>query len=403
MKRKASNTLQASNTKNFKFNIDKIDTLDDLINLGLAYNNYLDSSKSSKNNRNINLDKLSKIVSSLIKLNNLIGMSEVKKTVIDHVLYFIQDLQNTNEDLLHIVIQGPPGTGKTELGRILGEIYFNLGIIKKPKPKSPIRKSLRMIVLDGESDEDDSDNKFENRKDKITGKISESNKDYDENDSKMIFKVVSRADLIAGYLGQTALKTQKVIDSCLGGILFIDEAYSLGSERLGDSYSKECIDTLNLNLTEKKNQLLCIIAGYKDELQKCFFNLNPGLERRFPFVYNIEKYDYKELFDIFKYKLHSNTDWTLDETITDEFFKKNIKYFPNFGGDIEIFLFSCKIKYARRLFTTNKIIRSEKAREDLGQTSFNIKKLNIKDLEEGLKLLSNRNEETVETYNSMFI
>lgn len=148
MKRKSSNTLQANNAKCFKFNVDKLETLDDLISLGLAYNNFIESSKHIKNNRNINLDKLGKIVSSLIKLNNLIGMSEVKKTVIDHVLYFIQDLQNTNEDLLHIVIQGPPGTGKTELGRILGEIYYNLGIIKKTKSKTTTsQKIIKNVII----------------------------------------------------------------------------------------------------------------------------------------------------------------------------------------------------------------------------------------------------------------
>lgn len=393
MKRKASNTLQANNNKSFKFNVEKIETLDDLINLGIAYNNFIDTSKHVKSNRNINLEKLGKIVSSLVKLNNMIGMTDVKKTVIDHVLYFIQDLQDTNEDLLHIVIQGPPGTGKTELGRILGEIYFNLGIIKKPKPKQPQRKSLRMLLLNEDSDDDTNENELDKPVDKNSTKSSESDK---IEEPKMIFKVVSRADLIAGYLGQTALKTQKVIDSCLGGILFIDEAYSLGSDRSSDSYAKECIDTLNLNLTEKKNQLLCIIAGYKDELQKCFFSYNPGLERRFPFIYQIEKYDYRELFDIFKCKLSTDSNWALDDSVTESFFKKNINYFPNYGGDIEVFLFSCKIKHARRLFQ----LLNDNTKKDIAKKT---KVLNIQDLEEGIKLLTERKEDSTENYKTMFI
>ena len=95
---------------------------------------------------------------------------------------------------------------------------------------------------------------------------------YGEN--KYEFKIVKRSDLIGKYLGHTAAKTQKVIDSCKGGVLFIDEAYSLGNPEGRDSFSKECIDTINQNLTENKANLLCIIAGYKDALDKCFFAYN---------------------------------------------------------------------------------------------------------------------------------
>ena len=98
-----------------------------------------------------------------------------------------------------LLVKGEPGTGKTELGNILGKIYLAVGALK--------------------------------------------------ND---VFRVVKRSDLIAGYLGQTAIKTQKVIDQCTGGVLFIDEAYSLGNSEQRDSFSKECIDTLNQNLSEKK-------------------------------------------------------------------------------------------------------------------------------------------------------
>ena len=76
-----------------------------------------------------------------------------------------------------------------------------------------------------------------------------------------IFKMVKRSDLIGQYLGQTSIKTQKVIDEVIGGVLFIDEAYSLGNSEKRDSYSKECLDTINRNLTENGNKFICIIAG----------------------------------------------------------------------------------------------------------------------------------------------
>ena len=82
------------------------------------------------------------------------------------------------------------------------------------------------------------------------------------------FKKVTRADLIAGYLGQTALKTKNVIEESLDGVLFIDEAYALGNPEKRDSFSKECIDTLCEALTDHKSRLMVIIAGYEDELEK---------------------------------------------------------------------------------------------------------------------------------------
>ena len=117
-----------------------------------------------------------------------------------------------------------------------------------------------------------------------------------ENDN---FITATRSDLVAKYLGQTADKTQKVIDSALGGVLFIDEAYSLGNQEQRDSFSKECIDTINENLTEKKTDFICIIAGYKDEIESCFFSYNSGLERRFPVRFTIEEYKPEELYLIF--------------------------------------------------------------------------------------------------------
>src|SRR4029078_8344221 len=116
--------------------------------------------------------------------------------------------------------------------------------------------------------------------------------------SKGHFTLVTRSDLIAKYLGQTAIKTQEVINNCEGGVMFIDEAYALGHSEGRDSFSKECLDTLNQNLSEKRD-FLCIIAGYKDALEKCFFSMNDGLARRFNFRYDIESYTPEELMEIF--------------------------------------------------------------------------------------------------------
>jgi SpoVK/Ycf46/Vps4 family AAA+-type ATPase len=205
--------------------------------------------------------------------------------------------------MLHTCIEGPPGVGKTKLGRILAQIYSALGIIKSNR-----------------------------------------------------FVKVRRTDLIGKYLGQTAHKTQEVIDEAEGGVLFIDEAYSLGDNENRDSYSKECIDTLNQNLTEKKKKLIVIIAGYTDQLDKTFFALNEGLRRRFPFRFTIDGYNEKEMTDIFyskiqkiKWKLHMD----LNRNYLDDFFKNNKEKFKNYGGDIETLVMHCKMTHASRIIGKN--------------------------------------------------
>jgi hypothetical protein len=247
----------------------------------------------------INNDKFKKLynlIPNLKKIQCMIGMDNIKKEIFKHVCYFIQGLQN-NLELMHIVITGPPGVGKTEVGKILSGIYLNLDFLTSEK-----------------------------------------------------FIIAKRSDLIGEYLGQTAVKTQKVINEVEGGVLFIDEVYSLGNEEKRDSFSKECIDTINLNLTENKGKFLCIIAGYKDKIEKCFFSYNEGLRRRFPINYNIIEYTPEELKKILLKKIKDD-DWILeDDTVAPvSFFKDNLNYFKYFGGDIELLLQQAKIHSSIRI------------------------------------------------------
>ncbi len=347
----------------------EINTLDDLIELGLSFD--------SKKKYNINLEKLNKIVPVLKKLKETIGMSGVKKSIVGQIIYFLQDFQDKNEDMLHTVIQGPPGVGKTMLGHIIGEIYWHLDIIQTP---DKIITKKNTCSDDDYSDDNDTDysedeDYIPHLKKLIKSIKSKNNKNEPQ---QLKFKIAKRADLIAKYLGQTAPKTQEVIDEALGGVLFIDEAYSLGSPDGRDSYAKECIDTINQNLTEKKNQLLVIIAGYEDALEECFFAVNEGLNRRFPFRYTIDAYTHEELAQIFcsmvkNINSNPNNSWTVDITQPklNEFFKKNYDLFPNFGGDVESFLLSVKIQHGIRVFC----LPSEHKR-----------KISYEDLENALKI-----------------
>jgi SpoVK/Ycf46/Vps4 family AAA+-type ATPase len=250
---------------------------------------------------NIIMEGLHKIHSSLIDLNNMIGMKDLKENIVDQILYYIQDI-NKSGDFMHTVIYGPPGTGKTEIAKIIGQIFSNLGVLKKG-----------------------------------------------------VFKKVTRSDLVAGYLGQTAMKTRDVINECLGGVLFIDEAYALGNNEKKDSFSKECIDTLCEALSNHKEDLMVIIAGYESELKECFFNYNQGLDSRFTWRFKTDEYKGEELHNIFLKKV-KEVKWEVAEEessnkkITKAWFEKNLDYFKFFGRDIETLLAKTKIVHARRVF-----------------------------------------------------
>lgn len=306
----------------------------------------IEISKKLDENKNYSFDisKLKVLTDPLERLKEFVGMEKVKDNVVNQILYFLQNLDDT-KDMMHTVITGPPGVGKTKLAYLLSEIYYKMGIFKCKKNK-----------------------KF---KSPITG---------EEVDFK--FTLARRSDLIGEYVGHTAIKTQKVIDDALGGVLLIDEAYSLGNDEKKDSFSKECIDTLNQNLTENKGKFAVIIAGYENELEKCFFSYNDGLRRRFPFRYEINKYSANELCEIFKKKIIQEK-WLFDSSLKEKnsmtkFFEKNYKDFTSFGGDMEILLFSTKIAHSLRIFGKNPKLR---------------KLLNLEDLKKGFDIFKDTRKE----------
>jgi hypothetical protein len=145
--------------------------------------------------------------------------------------------------------------------------------------------------------------------------------------------------------------------------MFIDEVYSLSNSNDSnkDIYSKECIDTITQNLSENRN-FICIIAGYKEQVEKCFFAQNEGLNRRFAFRYHINDYSADELRQIFALKV-SNSEYKLftdievktnDDSTIDikEIFATNHKYFKNGGGDMETLFMNVKIVHSRNITHT---------------------------------------------------
>ena len=271
---------------------------------------------------NIDMKALHNIKEPLDELNNMIGMKDLKNNIVDQILYFVQKLhknENSSGEFLHTVIYGPPGTGKTEIAKIMGKIYSKIGIL-----------------------------------------------------SKGTFKKVTRSDLIAGFLGQTALKTKDVIKEALGGVLFIDESYALGNPEKRDSFAKECIDTLCEALSANKENLMVIIAGYEKELKESFFSFNQGLDSRFTWRFKTDEYTAEDLCQIF-IKMVKDIGWEIvaDAKIMSDWFKKNKDYFHFSGRDIETLLTKIKIAHSRRVFCL-----PEKDK----------KRINLKDLDKGLEI-----------------
>ena len=195
---------------------------------------------------------------------------------------------------------------------------------------------------------------------------------------KGTFKKVTRSDLVAGYLGQTAIKTTDVIKECLGGVLFIDEAYALGSPEKRDSFSKECIDTLCEALSDHKDNLMVIIAGYETELNECFFNNNQGLNSRFTWRFKTDDYSAEDLYHIFIKKV-KNAGWEFffidtqkeKEKVNVKWFEKHKGSFKFFGRDIETLFAKVKIAHSRRVFCLDETIK---------------KKITLKDMDKGFDI-----------------
>lgn len=167
------------------------------------------------------------------------------------------------------------------------------------------------------------------------------------------FKIAYRDDFVAEYLGQTAIKTRKLLSSCLGGILFVDELYSLGpGVKDRDSFSKEALDTITGFLSEHKNDFCFIGAGYEEDIKRCFMGGNKGLERRFQWIHKIDNYTPEELSDI-AIKMIGEMKWQIgmDKKDIVEIIKNEKDLFKHAGGDVETFLSKMKMVHAKRVFS----------------------------------------------------
>ena len=224
------------------------------------------------------------------QLDSLVGLETVKKEVKNLInLVKVRKLRQEN-DLpvppmsFHMVFLGNPGTGKTTVARLISGLYAAIGVLSK-------------------------------------GQLIE----------------VDRSGLVAGYVGQTALKTQEVIQSALGGVLFIDEAYSLSSGGEND-FGREAIETLLKAMEDHRDDLVVIVAGYTGPMEK-FIHSNPGLESRFNRYFFFPDYDGNQLTEIFRMQCKKNS-YTLtpeaDEAALKMFTRLYEERDENFGNGRDV-------------------------------------------------------------------
>ncbi len=257
------------------------DLLSEMEKKGAALSPSAPKTEAEKSPEKPDLDKL------LAELDELVGLEEIKKNVRSLInLAKVRKLREEH-DLptpamsLHLVFMGNPGTGKTTVARLIAQLYYAIGVLSK-------------------------------------GQLVE----------------VDRSGLVAGFVGQTAIKTDEAVKKAIGGVLFIDEAYSLAANTGENDFGREAIETVLKAMEDNRKDLVVIVAGYEDLMEQ-FISSNPGLASRFNRYFTFDDYNGEELYKIFlsmceknKYKLTVEAQEYAKKLFSDLYTNRG----PNFGN-----------------------------------------------------------------------
>lgn len=280
-----------------------------------------------------------KLISALKELDELIEMDNVKELIsfqLKKIIYLLISGKKLNTEMFHTLICGPSGCGKSSLARILAKIWESINVIQSTNTKifvinksklDVILSSFSVLYRNRQKYNHSTEQQWNNLKKELDDFVEEK---YDIPNDEFI-RVASRDSFVAEFTGQTEPKSREFLEKNRGKCIVIEEAYSLYNGP-NDEYGIEALNMLNRWMEEEASSNIFIFVGYK-ELIKKLYDVQPGIERRFLWIFDIEGYTPAGLTSIFL-KQCEKDNMVLDSDLNiNDFFTKNITEFPHFGGD----------------------------------------------------------------------